>query len=425
MICPKCGFSQPDDIYCALCGVSIERYLRQKRKRQYKVWILVALTGIVALSIAKYIKPVHHVETPEPVGKYGYKENKAQIKDLTLPGNKLDSRRKLDHRPRSQSQEKSVRPDRREDKRLSGDESRGSPPLDQQKAQFRRERQGESYAAREWFEKGRALDDESEGEIQCYQKAIELDPEFAPAYYCLGAIYCRQANYELADQEFAKFLKYASEADRRAYDIYVYYSPSDVERLSEEKVKDQAPAEEAEKEKPSEAEEETEEPTGEERDQETSEEAEEETEEPTGEERDQETSEEVMTVVRFESIDGHIVVPVVLNGFLEASVLVDTGAGITVLSKELAQRLQLEGQPDHSITLKTMAIDIQAQLATLDTIQVGNLIQNNLHVAIIDLPLGKKGKFDGILGMDFMNNYKIHIDNANKRILLSPAKKSW
>lgn len=363
------------------------------------------MTGIVALSTAKYINSVRHVETPEPVGKYGYKENKAQIKDLTLPGSKLDSRRKSDQRPRSQSQEKSVRPDRREDKRLSGDESRGSPPLDQQKAQLRRERQGDSYAAREWFEKGRALDDESEGEIQCYQKAIELDPEFAPAYYCLGAIYCRQANYELADQEFAKFLKYASEADRRAYDIYVYYSPSDVERLSEEKVKDQAPAEEAEKEKPSEAEEETEEPTG--------------------EERDQETSEEVMTVVRFESIDGHIVVPVVLNGFLETSVLVDTGAGITVLSRELAQKLQLEGQPDHSITLKTMAIDIQAQLATLDTIQVGNLIQNNLHVAIIDLPLGEKGKFEGILGMDFMSNYKIHIDNENKRILLSPAKKSW
>jgi len=363
------------------------------------------LIGIVTLSIAKYINSVHHVETPEPVGKYGYKEKKAQIKDVTLPGSKLDSRRKSDHRPRSQSQEKSFRPDTREDKRPSGDESRDSPPLDQQKAESRHDRQGEAYTAREWFEKGRALDDESEGEIQCYQKAIELDPEFAPAYYCLGAIYCRQANYELADQEFAKFLKYASEADRQAYDIYVYYSPSDVERLSEEKVKDQAPAEEAEKEKPSEAEKETEEPTG--------------------EERDQETSEEVMTIVRFLPVDGHIVVPVVLNGFLEASVLVDTGAGITVLSKELARKIQLEGEPGDSIRLKTMAMDIQAQLATLDSIQVGDLIQNNLPVAIIELPLGEKRKFDGILGMDFMNNYKIHIDNENNRILLSPVNKSW
>jgi len=405
MICPKCGFSQPDDIYCALCGVSIERYLRQRRKRQYRVWILVGLIGIAALSIAKYINSVHHVETPEPVGKYAYKENKAQVKDVTLPGNKLHSRRESGHRPRSQPQEESFRPDTREDKPLSGDESMGSPPLDQQEAESRRDRQVETYTAREWFEKGRVLDDESEGEIQCYQKAIELDPEFAPAYYCLGAIYCRQANYELADQGFAKFLKYASEADRQAYDIYVYCSPSDVERLSEEKVKGQAPAEEPEKEKPSEAEKET---AG-----------------PTAEETGRETSEEVMTIVRFLPVDGHIIVPVVLNGFLEASVLVDTGAGITVLSRELAQKLQLEGEPGNSIRLKTMAMDIQAQLVTLDSIQVGNLIENNLPVAIIDLPLGEKRKFDGILGMDFMNNYKIHIDNENNRILLSPVNKSW
>ena len=405
MICPKCGFSQPDDIYCALCGVSIERYLRQRRKRQYKVWILVGLIGIAALSIAKYINSVHHVETPEPVGKYAYKENKAQVKDVTLPGNKLHSRRESGHRPRSQPQEESFRPDTREDKPLSGDESMGSPPLDQQKAESRRDRQGETYTAREWFEKGRVLDDESEGEIQCYQKAIELDPEFAPAYYCLGAIYCRQANYELADQGFAKFLKYASEADRQAYDIYVYCSPSDVERLSEEKVKGQAPAGEPEKEKPSEAEKET---AG-----------------PTAEETGRETSEEVMTIVRFLPVDGHIIVPVVLNGFLEASVLVDTGAGITVLSRELARKLQLEGEPGNSIRLKTMAMDVQAQLVTLDSIQVGNLIENNFPVAVTDLPLGEKRKFDGILGMDFMNNYKIHIDNENNRILLSPVKKSW
>jgi len=419
MICPKCGFSQPDDIYCALCGVSIERYLRQRRKRKYKVWISIALIGIVALSIAKYINSVHHVETPEPASKYVYKEKKAQIKGVTLPGKKLHSRRESGHRPRSQPQEESFRPDTREDKPLSGDESMGGPPLDQQKAESGRDRQGETYTAREWFEKGRLLDDESEGEIQCYQKAIELDPEFAPAYYCLGAIYCRQANYELADQEFAKFLKYASEADRQAYNIYVYYSPSDVERLSQEKVKEQAPAEGAEKEIASEGERESAEAT----EKETAEPTGEETAEPTGEETGQETSSEVMTIIRFVPINGHIMVPLVLNGFLEARLLVDTGAGITVLARELAQKLQLEGEPGNSIRLRTMAMDIQAQLATLDSIQLGNLIQNNLPVAIADLPLGER-KFDGILGMNFMNKYKIYIDNENNRIVFSPAKKN-
>jgi len=243
MICPKCGFNQPDDIYCAFCGVNIGKFLRKKRKRQYNLLIFIALTGIVAFSIAKYISPVHHVETPEPVEEHSYKETIAQFKDvassnkksdIVLSKNKLNAGRKTAYPPLSRSQEESFRTDRREDKPISGEESSGSTPLDQKEAGPSNDRNGETSTAREWFEKGRALDDESEDEVQCYKKAIELDPEFAPAYYFLGAIFCRQANYELADREFANFLKYASDADKQAYNIYVYYSPSDVARLSEE-----------------------------------------------------------------------------------------------------------------------------------------------------------------------------------------------
>ena len=31
MICAKCGFSQPDDYYCAGCGVDIERYAKERK----------------------------------------------------------------------------------------------------------------------------------------------------------------------------------------------------------------------------------------------------------------------------------------------------------------------------------------------------------------------------------------------------------
>ena len=146
--------------------------------------------------------------------------------------------------------------------------------------------------------------------------------------------------------------------------------------------------------------------------------------EETVEETGEETVEQVMTIVRFLPVDGRIMVPVVLNGFLEARVLVDTGSGITVLSRELAQKLRLQGRPGNAVKLKTMAMEIEAQLATLDSIQVGGLIEKNFPVAITDLPLGKEKEFDGILGMDFMNNYKIHIDNMNDTIVLSPGKKS-
>ena len=387
------------------------------------------MMGIVVLSIVEYINYIPHVDTPEPSGRYGYKESTARINDVAPPkkspsrllsGKKLDSQRKTDHRHPTQSQEESLKPDRPADKRLIRGESSDSISSGRQKAELPRDRQSATYTAKEWFEKGRAMDDESEAEIECYNKAIEIDPTFAPAYYCLGAIYFRQANYESAYEEFAEFLKCASEVDRQAYDIYVYCSPFDVERLSEEKLKGEAPAEEVKEEMPPKGETET--PAAGEM--ETPAEGETELGGEASDETGDEVSEKVMTVVRFLPVDGHIMVPVVLNAFLEARVLVDTGAGITVLSRELAQKLELEEEPGHSITLKTMSTDIQARSATLDSIQLGNLIQNNLRVAITDLPREGERKFDGILGMDFMNKYKIQIDNENKKILLSPSKKT-
>jgi clan AA aspartic protease (TIGR02281 family) len=144
-----------------------------------------------------------------------------------------------------------------------------------------------------------------------------------------------------------------------------------------------------------------------------------------GEEESEETSEEVNTIVRFLAYNGHIVVPVTLNGIEDAQVLVDTGSSITVLSREMAERLDLEKKSGRGVTLRTMASDIEADLVMLSSIQVGDLVQNNLAVAVTDLSTRVNANFDGILGMDFMNHYKIRIDNQNQRIVFSPGKRGW
>jgi clan AA aspartic protease (TIGR02281 family) len=412
MICPKCGFEQPDDMYCAFCGVNVERYSRRQKKRRYKAGILAVLIGIAALSVASLITSSHQSKSkhPDEASQDRYAERLPQINQESQLG--LESRRSIsvtqdygqakeNERPLGNSPKESYEGDHVRDDHLGVEEAGLKAPLqrDKQDGKPGSDLEGEIGTATQWFEKGRALDDDSEAEIQFYEKAIEQDPTFAPAHYCLGAIYYRQANYELADKEFANFLKYASDADRDAFDIYEYYSLADVERLFE-KLEEQAPAEQGKDETPPEAEKETEPKSSEE----------------TGEE----ASEGVMTIVRFSSVNGHITVPVVLNGFLTAKVLVDTGAGITIISKELAGELGLEKRSANSITLKTMAMDIQAQMTRLDSIRVGDLSRDNFPVAITDLPLGQRTEFAGILGMDFLNNYKIHIDNDNQRIRLTP-----
>lgn len=400
MICPKCGFSQPDDIYCALCGVNIRKYTRAKRRRQRKIGILVGCVVIFG-SAAVYL-------LSSPSGKSSLNETSnttsvgpgtaSSINAISSDGRNLP----VGDRAPSARSRPSVEP-------VSAEKSQGpaSPRPDKRKASSDQTQEQGPSTAREWFEKGKGLDDDSEAEIECYRKAKELDPKFAPAAFRLGAIYFRQAKYELADREFSDFLKYASDRDKEAYNIYEYYSLADVERLSEA-ISQQGKAEpEGQGGTPEKQQVPSESPQGP---------AESEAEQGT-----KEASEEVITVVDFTKIDGHILVPVVLNEDVEAHVLVDTGAGITVLSTSLADVLGLDVTQGHVVTLKTMAVDVEAQLAVLDSLRVAGFSRQNFPVAVTALPpLDGKTPLQGILGMDFMSHYTIHIDSERSRIVLSP-----
>ena len=55
MICPKCGFSQPDDYYCAQCGVNVEKYVKKKRKKRFNLGLIITVLSIAALSLALFM----------------------------------------------------------------------------------------------------------------------------------------------------------------------------------------------------------------------------------------------------------------------------------------------------------------------------------------------------------------------------------
>ena len=403
MNCPKCGFSQPDDIYCALCGVNIEKYAQQKRKRRHKTGVLAAFLAVTTLAVASFF-----LSSPkdDPAGTFG-KSTTETSPSLMSHRTSNEQEMSID-RSVSSSRQNSSSKQRRNDKisRRARESTNGRG----EKKLASEESNTEQLTAQEWFARGYELDDDSETEIECYLKAKELDPKFAPAAFRLAAIYFRQANYDLADREFALFMKNASDEDRQNYDIYVYYSSADVERLSA------AINREASEEEKEQASLESDEEAGQEAASDSLGEVTTETEE----QREGQETEDVLTVVDFSQVNGQIVVPITLNDNVRAKVLVDTGAGITVLSTALADELGLEIEAGKTVTLRTMAMDIQAQLGKLDSIQVGNIKKYDFPVVVAELPRGEQSNFNGILGMDFMNNYIIRIDNKRLQIALSP-----
>ncbi len=387
MICPKCAFSQPDDIYCANCGVNVEKYVRKQKKGRFKIWAVVAFLAVAALTIAKFTSTEHPPAERPPA-----KEPAAKTMRNT------ESAVSLQKEPRRETPE----PDSIAKKLAPRRQTTPTPSIEQPtpKTGPQSDTKEGTLTARELFEKGVALDDDSDKEIQFYQKAIEVDPNFAPAYYRLGAIYFRQADYDLSAEHFVKFLQYGSEADIRAYNVELYFSPEDLE-VFREATEETAPKPEGQEVVAQPGEGEVVEK---------------------GEEPVTESSEGVESIIRFSATSGHMIVPAVLNGSNNSPMLFDTGAGITVLSKDLAQNLGLRMEPGKSIKLRTVATNVQAQMATLDSITVGDFTKTDFPVAVVDLGSENKKLFNGILGMDFLSTYIIRIDNQTSSIFLSPRK---
>lgn len=98
--------------------------------------------------------------------------------------------------------------------------------------------------------------------------------------------------------------------------------------------------------------------------------------------------------------------------------LLDTGASITALSRDLINRLNLT-PINRQIRLNTANGSTTANLYQVDRLQLGRLVLNNIIVADIDM--GNSTNFQGLLGTDTLNklknDYSYVIDNAQKALI--------
>lgn len=217
--------------------------------------------------------------------------------------------------------------------------------------------------AQGWFERGLDLNDDSEQELHCYLKALELDPQFAPAFYRIGALQMRNGEFARARQAFAAFWIHASDQEKQEYHLSLYTSLDELSReialLKGEPV-DQAPGERSQ--------------------------------------------------VAFESNQGHIIVPVLLNQNTAARMILDTGAAITVISHELAREMgvRLNG----TIRLTTIADgNLVARLGTLGSMGIGDRRMRNVRVAVVDFGQLEQKGVDGLVGMDVLRKTGMSIDH--------------
>jgi hypothetical protein len=111
----------------------------------------------------------------------------------------------------------------------------------------------------------------------------------------------------------------------------------------------------------------------------------------------------------FEGRSRRIIIPVVFNGSVKANLLLDTGSPGLMISPALADRIGLLDGKETKLMIMTGGIGgtTPAILAVVDTIQVGDARSEFLPATIATIP---SQEFEGLVGMDFMANYKVSID---------------
>jgi len=107
-----------------------------------------------------------------------------------------------------------------------------------------------------------------------------------------------------------------------------------------------------------------------------------------------------------------ILVDVRANGRGPFQFAIDTGTSTTAITPELAKQLGIKSSPIDPVTTGGAQVDVTA--GTLQSFQIGGATIDNMAVVVADffamLSSAIGAKLDGIVGYNFLRNYKVVID---------------
>jgi predicted aspartyl protease len=114
----------------------------------------------------------------------------------------------------------------------------------------------------------------------------------------------------------------------------------------------------------------------------------------------------------------HIIVAVTFNDSVTGNLVLDTGAGQTMISKRIANDLRLYSTGAGTRIGVGGAVSVST--ANIDAIRVGDADVKNMRVSIHDLPFNAFE--EGLLGMDFLGHFQMSLDIEKRVLILAPRK---
>ena len=115
--------------------------------------------------------------------------------------------------------------------------------------------------------------------------------------------------------------------------------------------------------------------------------------------------------------DYMVVVRGSIGGLEKRNLLIDTGANPTVITRDLSKKLHLSGSTEQ---LQAVGLNMDSQVVSLPSLQVGPIQVENLRVLVQDLTeLDKKLglRLDALVGLDVLSHSSFRIDYHEKKMI--------
>lgn len=116
----------------------------------------------------------------------------------------------------------------------------------------------------------------------------------------------------------------------------------------------------------------------------------------------------------------HIIVETLLNDKIKATLLLDTGASLVILSKRIGEELGLDmaDTKDNMVLKLADGKMVNAKAVILDSVKIEDVEVQKVMAAVIVDQLPDPGSKDGLLGMSFLKRFNINIDLKTMKMTL-------
>lgn len=124
------------------------------------------------------------------------------------------------------------------------------------------------------------------------------------------------------------------------------------------------------------------------------------------------------------SMGNHLIVQALLNGNVNANLMVDTGASLIVLNSRIGAQLGIGRAGNESQLGEFTVADgrkVQAHRVSLSSVKVQDAEAYNVEAAVM-VDSNPDEKIDGLLGMSFLGNFNFQIDPKNNKLILHKSQ---